>query len=742
MNAPIPSPRQLGFKPSFHLTSRRLPSAQFAQPRPFSGCCFFKLSLTLLILGPAGWSSAQQSGVRPFELPERIVNPATPPLTLPGLPLSVPAIDTPGGEIRIDGNELHGREILTVEDTFRNVPGLYARSQFSGTNQARLIIRGFGLSGTPPMRGVRLLQDGIPMTLPDGQFLPQNIDLRTVSSVDVYRGPASLFESVGSLGGAVNFNSFTAATAPSLRLRAEAGSYDNLRWHGLASGTEGAFDGIFMATHASQKGYRVLTAEDDEFFGANAGWKISDDSELRLFVNHSDVEGEMSGPQSVNSWRVNPRAAGTQAGALNVLRDQPFREIEVNRAALQYRQDGERFHTELSAWLLYADYRMFRPRATEGLDFVSTAPGVRGYHQITTDLGGLEQTITFGGEVYGELRPTRRVQLDAGQKGVVVADHDMEAGMAAFTLGDQIKLNDEWKVGLTLQPQHHWRDVSENLNGAKLAQVNLSENFDFLSGRAEASWSPNSHFGTWAAISFQEEPPILDDLVGAVAKSGRLVGVASNSLNEESAWTGEIGVRGKTERHFWDVTIYRSDISNEIIRTRPPAGPDVTLNAKGDTIHQGIEAMSELALVPGPEGKPATLSLLNSVNVSDFFFDDPDFKSSHLPAVPDVFFQTELLARHPEGWFFGAGMETAPDGMYVDYANTVKTPGYTIFNLRAGRQIAKGMNFYISLDNIFDQNFINSVAPQSGLNHSVNNDTAAVFSGQGQRWQIGIEYNF
>lgn len=676
-------------------------------------------------------------------MPERIVNPAEAIVTIPGLPLSIPAMDEPGARIRIDGDQLQSREIYTVEDAFRAVPGVYVRSQFSGTSQARMIIRGFGLSGTPPTRGVRLLQDGIPMTLPDGQFLPQNIDLRAMAAFDVYRGPSALFESPGSLGGAINFNSFTAATAPSLRFRAEAGSYDNLRWHGAASAESGAFDGYFSATHASQKGYRVLTAEDAEFFGTNLGWQLSEDSELRLFVDYSDVEGEMSGPQSLNSWRVNPQAAGTQAGALNVLRDQPFRELEVSRAALQYRQDGEQFHSELSAWLLYSDYQMFRPRATEGLDFISTAPGIRGFHQFETELGGLEQTVTIGGELYGEWRPTRRVQLNAGNKGSVVADHDMEAGMAVLTLNDAVKLNDQWTAGITFQPQHHWREVAENRNGAGLSQVAFSNNVDFLAGRAQLGWSPGPSFGTWAAISYQEEPPILDDLVGAVAKAGRLVGVAATQLEEETAWTGELGVRGKTDRLFWDVTLFRTEVGNEIIRTRPPAGPDVTLNARSDTIHQGIEAMAEWALVPGAEGKPAVLSLVNALNISDFYFQsDPSFGTSHLPAVPNTFFQAELLARHPDGWFVGAGMETAPDGMYIDYANTLRTPGYTLFNVRAGRHLSEGMNFFISLENLFDKNFINSVAPQSGLNHSINNDTAAVFSGQGFRWQIGIEYNF
>jgi hypothetical protein len=48
----------------------------------------------------------------------------------------------------------------------------------------------------------------------------------------------------------------------------------------------------------------------------------------------------------------------------------------------------------------------------------------------------------------------------------------------------------------------------------------------------------------------------------------------------------------------------------------------------------------------------------------------------------------------------------------------------------------------VSLENIFDKDFINGVAPQSGLGDTVSAETSAVFPGQGRRWQIGMESRF
>jgi hypothetical protein len=100
MNAPILSLATFKSTPFYALTFKWLNWRRFAFGHHFFGCQVLEFLPLLLVLSLAGRLCAQQSGVKPFELPERIVNPAAPPLTLPGLPLSVPAIDTPGGEVR------------------------------------------------------------------------------------------------------------------------------------------------------------------------------------------------------------------------------------------------------------------------------------------------------------------------------------------------------------------------------------------------------------------------------------------------------------------------------------------------------------------------------------------------------------------------------------------------------------------------------------------------------------------
>ena len=55
----------------------------------------------------------------------------------------------------------------------------------------RISIRGFGSRSQFGVRGIRIIQDGIPLTLPDGQAQLNNVDLAAAGRIEVIRGPAS-----------------------------------------------------------------------------------------------------------------------------------------------------------------------------------------------------------------------------------------------------------------------------------------------------------------------------------------------------------------------------------------------------------------------------------------------------------------------------------------------------------------------------------------------------------------------
>ena len=77
----------------------------------------------------------------------------------------------PGGAVTIDRSAFENRVAVSLRDALATAAGVYAQPRFG--QEIRLSIRGSGLSRGFHMRGLTLLQDGVPTNLADdnGDFL-------------------------------------------------------------------------------------------------------------------------------------------------------------------------------------------------------------------------------------------------------------------------------------------------------------------------------------------------------------------------------------------------------------------------------------------------------------------------------------------------------------------------------------------------------------------------------------------
>ena len=130
---------------------------------------------------------------------------------------------TPGGTEVVEAERYLQGRASTVADTFALSPGVFAQSRF-GSDEARLSIRGSGIQRTFHGRGIRVMQDGVPLNLADGGFDFQALDPLATSHIDVWRGANALAYGSSTLGGAINYHSRTGRTNPGIFSRLEAAS--------------------------------------------------------------------------------------------------------------------------------------------------------------------------------------------------------------------------------------------------------------------------------------------------------------------------------------------------------------------------------------------------------------------------------------------------------------------------------------------------------------------------------------
>lgn len=131
-----------------------------------------------------------------------------------------------------------------------------------------------------------------------------------------------------------------------------------------------------------------------------------------------------------------------------------------------------------------------------------------------------------------------------------------------------------------------------------------------------------------------------------------------------------------------------------------------------------------------------TASLRQSWNWSDFRFRrDVLWQGNRLPVVPEHQYRAELTWRHASGLFLSPSVEWRISDVWVDYANTLKAPGYEVLGLTAGAQLGNGIEVFAEARNLGDRRH----TPEFSAVTDARIASTAVFTpGEGRSLFVGL----
>src|SRR2546426_1548652 len=191
-----------------------------------------RLGLAASLWLPLALSAQRPDSTPPVPLLPITVSVTRAPLPLTKIPLAVQLVER--------AQISRARPTWGLDEALAAVPGVYAANRYNFSLDQRLSIRGFGSRSAFAVRGVKILIDGIPQTLPDGQGQLTHLELGATDRIEVLRGSASALYGNAS-GGVVSI--WTDPTAPrNLRqeVRVLFGTFDrnlNRNWSKWKSST-------------------------------------------------------------------------------------------------------------------------------------------------------------------------------------------------------------------------------------------------------------------------------------------------------------------------------------------------------------------------------------------------------------------------------------------------------------------------------------------------------------------------
>jgi iron complex outermembrane receptor protein len=605
-----------------------------------------------------------------------------PSLTQPSMDAARKRIDrAPGGVDVIDAEDYLKGSAVTPADTLGFSPGVFVQSRIPGAEESRLSIRGSGIQRTFHGRGLKVLQDGVPINQADGAFDFQALEPLSARYVEVYRGASALQYGSTTLGGAINYVSPTGYDSPPFQLRGEVGSYGYLRGQASAAGVKDAADYYVTLTHSSQNGYQAHSEQSNQRLFANLGYRINDKLETRFYFLYALSDSELPGNLTKAEIGSNPRLANPGNVAGNQHRD--FNLYRLSNKTT-YAWGDQRI--EFGAFYVYK--ALWHP-IFQVLDINSNDYGMNLRYVSESPLGGRRNILTVG------FSPVRGVATDdrylnvAGLPGARTGQSDQTAVSLDLYAENQHYLNHKFALVLGAQASRSSRKLEDRFFGD-----GVNNSFDIkysqVSPKIGARYEFTPAMQVFGNISRSFEPPSFGELAG---------GPAITQVRKQSAWTFEVGSRGRVADGAWDVAYYRAKLKDELLAQNDGTGaPLGTVNAP-DTLHQGVEL-----------GLSWTFSksfLLRGAYLwNDFRFDGhPVYGNNVLPGIPKQFLRAELLYTSPGGFYVGPNLEWSPQNYPVDMANTLFADSYAILGFKLGQRAAKGVSWFFDARNLTDKKY-------------------------------------
>lgn len=586
---------------------------------------------------------------------------------------------TAGGATVVTHDDYADKSLVSLRDTLGYTPGVYVQPRFG--QEIRISIRGSGLSRGFHMRGLTLLQDGIPINLADDNGDFQELEPTFFDHLEVYRGANALRFGSGTLGGAINGVTPTGRTAPGVYARLDGGTFETARLLVAGGFATDRTDGWLAASADTSIGDRDHAKRQSLRFHGNLGFKLSDTVSTRIYASYNNIDQELPGALSRTTALTAPKTG-------NVFGNQ---QRDINSVRLQNRTTVDLGALKVNLGVFYNHKELFHP-IFQVIDQKSDDLGA--FFRADYASGPLE--LTVGGETrHGTVDSQRFVNLNG-----ISGNQTFAADQKARTSSLYAELRYRAAEKLTLIAGGVYADGFRRQH----------ETYNSFAGgprdvKARASFN---QFSPKVGLLYEASPDI--QIFANYSKSAEFPGFIELAqisqfvpIDAQRAWTAEFGTRGKLGIASWEVSFYRADLKGEILQFN--TGPDVpasTFNAR-KTRHQGIEAGLSLDIKPW-------LRLRQVYQYADFRFrDDAQYANNRLPVIPRHSYRGELRFG-TERLHLAPSLEWVPQGAWADYRNTTRTPGYVLLGLTAGATVRDGIDLFVDARNIAGKKAIGDIS--------------------------------
>ena len=658
------------------------------------------------------------------------------------------SFDLPAAIDVIDASRIQDSQLrVNVSEALSAVPGLVAQNRQNYAQDIQLSSRGFGARSAFGVRGIRLISDGVPATMPDGQGQPSAFNLDMAERIEVLRGPFSALYGNHS-GGVIQLFTRDGQGRPTIEVNTAAGSDGQRKTDVNLQGSSGGVGYVIDASRFETDGYRNHSAAKRDQGFVKLTTSPTAGGKLTLVANSLEQDGTQD-PLGASwaTYQANPRAneidtTDTQTPKRTIAdRYDTRKDISHKQVGLAYDQQfgDDRLHVmvyggnrQVKQFQSFSKFLQTSPSQAGGvIDFDRDFYGTDINYAIVRPLGGGKLTTTFGLE-YGHSTDDRK-----GYENFIGNTFGVQ-GALRRNEQDNLKTIDpyaqaEWQIDrwvFTGGVRHTKLTVGVDdaflSNGNDSGSVSFSHTTPVLG----VLYKINPLLNVYASAARGFETPTLNELFYSGSGAGFNFG-----LRAAESTHLEVGVKAIVASNTRiNAALFQVRTSDELVVDTAIGGRTSYKNASS-TLRQGGELSVDTKFGAGFSGRVA-LTVLRAI------YDEAFAKvtwGSRLPGVPNANAFAEVAWKDRSDRIGAAVEAIASSNVYADDANAdIPAPGYAILNARVNaKQSWRGWGFkeFVRINNLLDRQYVGSVI--------VGDANKRYYEGApGRNWMAGVGANY
>ncbi|ENX09894.1 TonB-dependent receptor [Acinetobacter courvalinii] len=653
-------------------------------------------------------------------------------------------MQTPASIFRVDMPKNDQSAQVNLTEVVKGIPSVQLRNRENYAQDLQLSMRGFGARSTFGVRGIRLYTDGIPATMPDGQGQTSNIDLSSLSHLEVLTGPfSSLYGN--SSGGAILATTREGQGKDSIEMSYAGGSHNKNRaglvlQGGAKNQNEPSY--IVSSSYFDTDGFRDHSGANKVLSNAKLTWDLDDGSKVNWVTNYVKIDADDPGGLTRADWEKNPKQV-----AKNVLDYNARKTIDQTQTGLTWSKPINDQNE------LYAMTYIGQRQVTQ---YQSIPDTVQKNPNTPYQAGGV---IDFKRDYYGaDFRWTGKDLLPNTQFSAGVAIDAMNEDRQGYQnfndAGDKgvkgalrrDERNTLWNVDPYLQASWSFLPSMRLDTGLRYSNVHYKSKDHYIVGlnadnsgkttyeevlpSVALSWKIIPEVLAYASYAKGFETPTFTEM--AYPAQG---GASTLDLKPSKSDNYELGLKSSNTLGDFNLATFYIETKDDIVAAESMGGRATFRNAD-KTLRKGVEFAWNKKLWKD-------LAVNASYAYLDATFDSrvpAAGKVAEIPegnAIPGIAKNQAFIgiAWQPEQGFY-AGLDTQfMDKVYVNDTNTDAAASYTVASIYTGyawKRADWGINGFARVDNLFDKNYAGSVI--------VNEGSSRFFEpADGRNWSAGIK---